>query len=62
MTLIAGVQATTAEAHHLFLSGECQFFVGVCVFSTFLRGDGATACNLSFVTPVETSRPRFRDM
>jgi hypothetical protein len=25
--------------------------------STFLRGDGATACNLSLITPVEASRP-----
>jgi hypothetical protein len=35
MTLITGAQATTAEAHHFLLSGECQFFVGFCVFSTF---------------------------
>jgi hypothetical protein len=26
--------------------------------STFLRGDGATTCHLSLITPVEPFRPR----
>ncbi len=28
------------------------------LFAAFLRGDGATACHLSFTTPVESIRPR----
>jgi hypothetical protein len=40
-----------------YLSGECQFVIGFCVFSAFLRGDRATACNLELITPVEANRP-----
>ncbi len=31
----------------------------LCLFPPYLRGDGATTCNLSLITPVESFRPRL---